>query len=137
MTAEHAVRRPNLDPDDDANELLINEHSQLRMIDEFTFADAPPSSRPVAFRAHARLAEPVPLVRGAALRAAGRRPGARADLRRRGRLVRQMDQTFTAGNREFVWDGADESGSPAPSGILFYEVTAAGVKKTSRIVRLP
>ena len=54
-----------------------------------------------------------------------------------GRLVRQMDQAFTAGNREFVWDGADESGSPAPSGILFYEVTAAGVKKTSRIVRLP
>jgi flagellar hook assembly protein FlgD len=54
-----------------------------------------------------------------------------------GRLVRQMEQTFAAGDREFVWDGADESGEPAPSGILFYEVTANGLRRTSRIVRMP
>ena len=137
MTANTPFVALNLDPDDDANELLINEHSQLRMIDEFTFADAPPSSRPVAFALMP--GSPNPFRSSVALRFALPADG---PVRVRifdaaGRLVRQMDQAFTAGNREFVWDGADESGSPAPSGILFYEVTAAGVKKTSRIVRLP
>lgn len=137
MTANTPFVAMNLDPDDDENELLVNEHSQLSMIDEFTFADAPPSSRPLAFALMP--GSPNPFRSSVALRFALPADG---PVRLRiydtaGRLVRQMERTFAAGEREFAWDGADEAGNPAPSGVLFYEVTAAGVKQTSRLVRLP
>ncbi len=137
VSADPPLVALNLDPDDNEDELLINEHSQLSMIDKFTYADAPASSGPVAFALMP--GSPNPSRSTVALRFALPADGP-VSLRiydTAGRLVRQMNQSFAAGNREFVWDGADEAGSPAPTGILFYEVTAAGVKKTSRLVRLP
>lgn len=53
-----------------------------------------------------------------------------------GRLVRRLDEHMTAGPHEIQWDGRDQNGHSVPSGILFYEVTADGTKRTGRMVRL-
>jgi len=53
-----------------------------------------------------------------------------------GRLVRRLDQAFPAGPNAIAWDGLDEAGNPAPNGVLFYQVTADGVRQTSKIVRM-
>lgn len=53
-----------------------------------------------------------------------------------GRLVRKLDQQGTAGTHEIHWDGKDAQGRAVPPGILFYEVTADGTRKTGRMVRL-
>lgn len=53
-----------------------------------------------------------------------------------GRLVRRLDRTLPAGPNALVWDGLDEAGNPAPNGVLFYQVTADGVRQTSKIVRM-
>ena len=53
-----------------------------------------------------------------------------------GRLVRRLDRHLAAGPHEIAWDGHDDQGRPAPSGMLFYEVTADGTRRSGRMVRL-
>jgi hypothetical protein len=53
-----------------------------------------------------------------------------------GRLLRRLDDRVAAGPHEVRWDGKDEQGRAAPSGILFYEVVANGTRRTGRMVRL-
>lgn len=53
-----------------------------------------------------------------------------------GRLVRRLDQPVSAGLHEVRWDGRDERGHAVPSGMLFYEVTAGGIRRSGRMVRL-
>jgi hypothetical protein len=53
-----------------------------------------------------------------------------------GRLVRKLDEHRIAGRHEIHWDGKDGQGRPVPPGMLFYEVTADGTRKTGRMVRL-
>ncbi len=53
-----------------------------------------------------------------------------------GRLVRRLDRRLTAGRHEVAWDGRDEQGRVAPSGVLFYEVRSDGVRQTRKLVRL-
>jgi len=53
-----------------------------------------------------------------------------------GRLVRKLDEHRTAGLHEIHWDGKDERGRAVPSGMLFYEVTADGTRRSGRMVRL-
>ncbi|MBK7368556.1 MAG: hypothetical protein IPJ04_11770 [Candidatus Eisenbacteria bacterium] len=54
-----------------------------------------------------------------------------------GRLVRRLDRRLSAGRHEVAWDGRDEQGRVAPSGVLFYEVRSDGVRQTRKLVRLP
>jgi len=53
-----------------------------------------------------------------------------------GRLVRRLDRRLSAGRHEVAWDGRDEQGQVAPSGVLFYEVRSDGVRQTKKLVRL-
>lgn len=53
-----------------------------------------------------------------------------------GRLVRQLKERMKAGEHSLRWDGRDEAGRVAPSGILFYEVTADGMKQTRKLIRV-
>jgi hypothetical protein len=53
-----------------------------------------------------------------------------------GRLVRTFDERRAAGVHEIHWDGRDERGRAVSPGILFYEVSAEGTRKTGRMVRL-
>ncbi len=39
-----------------------------------------------------------------------------------------------AGNHRFDWDGCDEKGQPAPSGIYYYRLTAGGQTQTRKMV---
>jgi hypothetical protein len=51
-----------------------------------------------------------------------------------GRLIRRLDQTLRAGPHEIRWDGRDESGRAAPSGVLFCEVAVDGSKQARKII---
>ena len=53
-----------------------------------------------------------------------------------GRLIRKLDQHLTAGSHEIRWDGRDERGREVASGLLFYEITADGARRSGRMVRL-
>jgi len=53
-----------------------------------------------------------------------------------GRMVRRLAERMPAGMNEVRWDGRDERGSTVPSGMLFYEVSADGMRQTGRVVRL-
>jgi hypothetical protein len=53
-----------------------------------------------------------------------------------GRMVRRLAERMPAGMNEVRWDGRDERGNTVPSGILFYEVTADGMRQSGRVVRL-
>ena len=54
-----------------------------------------------------------------------------------GRLVRRLDRTFPAGENEVRWDGRDDAGREAPSGVLVYEVRADGHTQTRKVVHMP
>jgi hypothetical protein len=54
-----------------------------------------------------------------------------------GRLVRTYRTGgATAGARSVVWDGRDDSGADAGSGVFFYRLDHAGRSRTKRLVRL-
>jgi WD40 repeat protein len=53
-----------------------------------------------------------------------------------GRLIRTLDQKLPAGLSEIRWDGRDDRARSAPSGVLFYEVTAGGVRQTRKLIRM-
>ena len=53
-----------------------------------------------------------------------------------GRMVRRLAERMPAGMNEVRWDGRDERGSTVPSGMLFYEVSADGMRQSGRLVRL-
>jgi hypothetical protein len=53
-----------------------------------------------------------------------------------GRLVRRLDRSLPVGTHEIRWDGRDDRGGNAPSGVLFYQVTAGGVRETRKFIRL-
>ena len=53
-----------------------------------------------------------------------------------GRLVRRLDEHMTAGLHEIHWNGRDERARAVQSGMLFYEVTADGTRRSGRMVRL-
>ena len=52
-----------------------------------------------------------------------------------GRLVRRLDRRLPAGMSEIQWDGRDDRGRSAPSGVLFYKVTADGIRQTRKLIR--
>ncbi len=52
-----------------------------------------------------------------------------------GRLVRRLDRRLPAGENEIRWDGRDDWGRSVPSGVLFYEVTADGIRQTKKLIR--
>jgi FlgD Ig-like domain len=54
----------------------------------------------------------------------------------RGRLVRRLDQRLPAGPHAIRWDGRDETGRQAPSGVLFYEVTVEGARQARKMIRM-
>lgn len=55
-----------------------------------------------------------------------------------GRVVRTLSQsvTMSAGEHAIIWDGRDEAGAVAASGVYFARVDAAGVTASARCVRL-
>ena len=54
-----------------------------------------------------------------------------------GRLVRTiLDEQVTAGSHTRVWDGRDEQGRDAASGIYFYELDADGRRQSSKLVQV-
>jgi len=55
----------------------------------------------------------------------------------RGTLVRRLaDQSMPAGEHSLVWDGADDAGRTASSGIYFVRLLAGPVTETRKIVML-
>jgi len=55
----------------------------------------------------------------------------------RGALVRRLaDQTMSAGDHNIVWDGVDDAGRPATSGIYFVRMIAGRYTDTRKIVML-
>ena len=55
----------------------------------------------------------------------------------RGRLTRRLaDGRLKAGEHPLVWDGLDESGRPAPSGVYLIRVSGGRVQLTSRVLRI-
>jgi hypothetical protein len=54
-----------------------------------------------------------------------------------GREVRRLvDQEMSAGTHSVTWDGTDQSGHPAASGVYFFRMTAGGVEKSVKGVLL-
>jgi hypothetical protein len=54
-----------------------------------------------------------------------------------GRRVRRvLDGTFPAGSHAAEWDGRDDSGQPASSGVYFYRMASAAKVETRRMVLL-
>jgi hypothetical protein len=53
-----------------------------------------------------------------------------------GRLVRRLDRRLPAGEGVIPWDGLDDRGGTAPSGVLFYEVTSGGHRQARKLIRL-
>ncbi len=52
-----------------------------------------------------------------------------------GRVVKTLvSGAQTAGSRSLVWDGRDDAGVPAASGVYFYRLTAPGYTKTHKMV---
>lgn len=52
-----------------------------------------------------------------------------------GRLIRTLvDERRPAGPHSVRWDGRDETGRAAPSGVYFYSLTAAGVEENRRMI---
>ncbi|MCK4510186.1 T9SS type A sorting domain-containing protein, partial [bacterium] len=66
--------------------------------------------------------------------------GTRAALRiydARGRLVRELfDSVCSAGEHEALWDGTDDHGRPASSGVYFYALETAAGDTEGRMVLL-
>lgn len=55
-----------------------------------------------------------------------------------GRLVRRLvHDTREAGRHDIAWDGRDDAGEKAGSGVYFYQLTAQGVDESRRMILLP
>jgi hypothetical protein len=52
-----------------------------------------------------------------------------------GRLVRTLSRTLVAGPQRLEWDGRASSGAPAPPGLYFARLEAAGTVATIKVVR--
>jgi len=53
----------------------------------------------------------------------------------RGKLVRKLlDRPFPPGRHSVVWDGKDEKGIDAPSGIYFYTLVTGGERRTGKMI---
>jgi len=51
-----------------------------------------------------------------------------------GRRVRSFPGPFSEGVNELAWDGLDAAGRPVRSGLYFYDLDIAGVRRTKRLV---
>ena len=51
-----------------------------------------------------------------------------------GRVIRRLDRRIQAGPQEIRWDGMDESGRAAPSGVFFCEVTVDGSRQARKLI---
>jgi hypothetical protein len=117
------------------NNLLLSEAGQVRMLRFAGAVSVPPSAQALAFRVLP--ASPNPFRSSTALRFTLPRAG-EVGIRifdTAGRLVRQLDRAFPAGLNVVSWDGRDDAGHPAPSGVLFYDVRAGGMRQTQKVVR--
>jgi hypothetical protein len=55
-----------------------------------------------------------------------------------GRLIRRLaNDTREAGRHTACWDGRDDAGEKAGSGIYFYQLVAPGVEESRRMILLP
>ncbi len=50
------------------------------------------------------------------------------------RVAALADREFAAGPHQLTWDGRTEDGSPAPAGIYFVELAAAGTRQTVKVL---
>jgi hypothetical protein len=93
---------------------------------------------PLAFRLHA--GHPNPFVRSTTIRfdVPWRAAVSLRVYDVRGRLVRTLAAgvALEAGRHQRVWNGTTEDGKRARAGVYFYELTAAGFRRVSRVVKL-
>lgn len=93
---------------------------------------------PLAFRLHA--GHPNPFVRSTTIRfdVPWRAVVSLRVYDVRGRLVRTLAAgvALEAGRHQRVWNGTTEDGKRARAGVYFYELTAAGFRRVSRVVKL-
>ena len=116
--------------------IFLNEPTGTRFIQVSQFVDTPRPADPLALRVFP--SAPNPFRDATTLSFELPRAG-EAGVRiydAAGRLVRRLDRTFPAGRNTLRWDGLDDAGRPVPSGVLFYDVIAGGMKQTHKLVRL-
>ena len=121
---------------DGVQEFLASDAGSVRLVRYVGLLSAIEPGRTDGFRLLANA--PNPFHDGTAFRFSARAPG-NVGIRvfdASGRLVRRLDRLMPAGQHEIAWDGRDERGHLVPSGLLFYEVTAAGARQTGRMVRV-
>ncbi len=53
-----------------------------------------------------------------------------------GRLVRHLDSTTSTPQGSLEWDGRDDRGAAAPSGVYIVRITASGVSRFGSVIRL-
>jgi hypothetical protein len=52
------------------------------------------------------------------------------------RVFARDQEVAEPGRHSFAWDGTDQLGTPVPSGLYLYRVTAGGVQQTRKMVLL-
>lgn len=135
-TAPQSIALGDFDGDGVEN-MLLSEAGQVVMLRYGNAAAVPPSSPPGALALLP--SSPNPFRSSTALHFSLPKAG-EVGVRiydPNGRLVRRIDRTLPAGTNDVLWDGRDDAGRPAPTGVLFYEVRAGGLRETRRLVRLP
>ena len=80
----------------------------------------------------------LPLDTPAAINALGAAEAVRVDIVvAMGRRMRSLlEASLPAGAHSIVWDGRNDRGDAAPSGVYFYQVTADTGSMTRRVVRV-
>jgi hypothetical protein len=122
---------------DGTQDLYLSEPTDVRFIEHTGTTSVLSGGGPLAFRVEQNA--PNPFRSATTLRfslpAAGE-----ANLRiydAAGRLVRRLERYAPAGPNEIEWDGRDQAGQRAPSGVLFYEIRAGALRESRKAVRLP
>ncbi len=121
---------------DGTQDLYLTEPGDVRFIEHYGTTAVPGSGGPLAFRVEQN--SPNPFRSATTLRFSMPVAGG-AEVRiydTAGRLVRQLDRVAPAGPNVIEWDGRDAAGQSAPSGVLFYEIRAGGMRQSRKAVHL-
>lgn len=122
--------------DHDVRALLVLDEQKARVVFHHNTTDAPATTGTPTLRVFQNA--PNPFRTSTAFRISNPKEG-EVGIRifdASGRLVRRLDQRLSVGIHEIRWDGRDDRGRSAPSGVLFYEVTAGSVRQTKKLVRM-